>query len=258
MKVILLAGGYGTRLSEYTDIQPKPMVKVGPYPILLHIMNSYAAFGFKDFGIALGYKGEVIKNYFLTYHSLNSDFSVNLGTGQVDRLSSSYLPDWNVTLVDTGLDTMTGGRLKRLRNYIGDDERFMLTYGDGLCDVDLQALVAFHKGHGKLATLCAVRPTARFGELKITDNQVMTFDEKPQLGQGWINAGFFVFEREILDLIEGDDTMLEREPLSELAQRGELMSFKHEGFWQCMDNIRDHQMLNNLWEQGKAPWKVST
>lgn len=255
MKVVLLAGGYGTRLSEYTEIIPKPMVKIGPYPIIWHIMNAYASFGFTDFGLALGYKGDVIKNYFQSYHSLNSDFSVNLRTGEIIR-QSSYLPDWNVTLVDTGTDTMTGGRLKRLRHYIGDDERFMLTYGDGLSDVDLSALLAFHKGHGKLATLCAVRPTARFGELKITDDQVMNFDEKPQLGQGWINGGFFVFEQEIFDLIQGDNIMLEREPLSELAQRGELMSFKHEGFWQCMDNIRDHQILNNLWEQGQAPWKV--
>jgi glucose-1-phosphate cytidylyltransferase len=254
MKVILLAGGYGTRMSEYTSLIPKPMVKIGRYPILWHIMNTYASFGHKDFYVALGYKADVVKQYFAQFHTLNSDFSVNLGSGRLTALNNST-DDWEVTLVDTGIETMTGGRVKRMGAYVGTDEPVLLTYGDGVSDIDIDALLNFHRSHGKMVTMSAVRPVARFGELEISDGHVTSFEEKPQLHQGWINGGYFVVQPEFFDLIDGDSTMMERGPLEKVTQLGELMAYKHQGFWQCMDTKRDHEMLEKLWTEDKAPWK---
>lgn len=253
MKVIILAGGFGTRLAEYTETVPKPMVSVGGRPILWHIMRTYAHFGHKDFYLALGYKAELVKEYFLHYRSVNSDFSVDLGTGEV-TLFHAEDTDWRVTLVHTGLDSMTGGRVKRMQSLIGD-EPFMLTYGDGLADIDLNALLDFHRSHGKMVTVTAVHPGARFGELMIDSDQVKTFQEKPQMGQGWINGGYFVMQPEFIDLIVNDSAILEREPLEKAARMGELMAFRHEGYWQCMDTKRDRDSLEAIWSSGKAPWK---
>lgn len=253
MKVILLAGGLGTRLSEYTESIPKPMVSIGGRPILWHIMKNYAYFGHKDFYIALGYKAEVIKEYFLHYRTMNADFSVNLGTGAVTSHQQDEV-DWKVTLVNSGLHTMTGGRVKLMKPFIGN-ETFLLTYGDGLSDVNLDSLINFHKSHGKLITMTAVRPAARFGELELDIDQVVSFKEKPQLDKGWINGGFFVMEPESIELIAGEDIMLEREPLDSAASQGELMAYRHEGFWQCMDTKRDHELLTKLWNSHSAPWK---
>jgi glucose-1-phosphate cytidylyltransferase len=255
MKVILLAGGYGTRMSEYTALIPKPMVEIGRRPILWHIMKTYASFGHNDFYVALGYKADLIKQYFAQFHTVNSDFSVNLGSGRITGLNSST-DDWQVTLVDTGLDTMTGGRVKRMRDYVGGDEPLLLTYGDGVSDINIDALLDFHRCHGKMVTMSAVRPVARFGELDIDDGRVISFEEKPQLHQGWINGGYFVVQPEFFDLIDGDSTMMEREPLEKATRMGELMAYKHEGFWQCMDTKRDHEMLEKLWAANNAPWKV--
>jgi glucose-1-phosphate cytidylyltransferase len=252
MKVILLAGGFGTRLSEYTDLIPKPMIPIGNRPILWHIMKTYSGCGYKDFILALGYKAEVVKDYFLNYRALNSNFTIDLCSGQVlPHLSDSV--DWRVSLFDTGEKTMTGGRIKRLREFIGN-ERFMVTYGDGLSDIDLHSVEKFHLSHGKMVTVSAVRPAARFGELELDGNRVVRFQEKPQLQEGWINGGFFVFEPEFIDLIDGDDTMLEREPLERAAKRGQLMAYLHEGFWQCMDTKRDNELLQLMWASGAAPW----
>ncbi len=251
MKVIILAGGYGTRLSEYTSVIPKPMVKIGPKPIIWHIMEHYASYGFKDFYLALGYKAESIKEYFLNYTSLNSDFSINLLSGEVATTNEPFV-DWNVALLDTGIDTLTGGRIRRLNEFV-KNETFMVTYGDGLSDIDLQQLLDFHKQHGKMVTISAVHPTARFGELNLDGEKVVTFREKPQLHEGWINGGFMVIEPKFLDLIAGDETMLEKEPFEIAASMGELMAYRHPGFWQCMDTKRDHEFLEKLWENG-APW----
>jgi glucose-1-phosphate cytidylyltransferase len=251
MKVILLAGGFGTRLAEYTDVIPKPMVPVGGKPILWHIMQTYAHFGHKDFYVALGYKAEVIKSFFLNYRSLNADFTVDLGSGTVIPHQLDVV-DWKVTLVNTGDVSMTGGRVKRMRQYIGN-ETCMLTYGDGIADIDLEALLAFHRSHGKMVTVSAVRPAARFGELEMNGSHVTHFKEKPQLHEGWINGGYFIIEPAFFDLIAGDDTMLEREPLELAAKAGELMAYHHDGFWQCMDTKRDHELLESLWVRG-APW----
>lgn len=253
MKTIILAGGFGTRLAEYTDVIPKPMVPVGGRPVLWHIMRSYAHFGHKDFYLALGYKAEVIKEYFLHYRSLNADFTVDLATGAIVPHQKDDA-DWRVTLVDTGLDSMTGGRVKRLQSFIGN-EPFMLTYGDGVADIDLDGLLAFHRSHGKMVTVTAVHPGARFGELVMDGNQITSFKEKPQTGQGWINGGYFVIEPAFFDLIEGDSTILERAPLERAASLGELMAYQHEGFWQCMDTKRDRDLLEDLWVSGSAPWK---
>lgn len=253
MKVILLAGGYGTRLSEYTGVIPKPMVPIGGKPIIWHIMQTYANFGHKDFYVALGYKAEIIKDYFLNYHSLNADFTVDLATGLVSPHQADPV-DWRITLVNTGNDSMTGGRVKRMRPYIGN-QTCMLTYGDGVSDIDLNALLAFHRSHGKMVTITAVRPAARFGELEIENTQVKSFQEKPQMHEGWINGGYFIVEPEFFDLIEGDGTLLEREPLEKITKAGELMAYRHDGFWHCMDTKRDHELLEALWENG-APWIV--
>ena len=254
MKVIILAGGFGTRLSEYTESIPKPMVPVGGKPILWHIMKTYAHFGHKDFYLALGYKAEIIKEYFLTFSAINSDFTVELSNGTVE-LHQTDDTDWRVTLVHTGLESMTGGRVKRLQKFIGN-EPFMLTYGDGVADINLEELLKFHKSHGKMVTITAVHPSARFGELTIKDHQVMAFQEKPQTGQGWINGGYFIVEPKFFDLIEGDMTILEREPLEEVASMGELMAYHHRGFWQCIDTKRDLDLLEELWNTGIAPWRV--
>ena len=251
MKVILLAGGFGTRLSEYTESIPKPMVTVGGRPILWHIMRIYAHFGHKDFYLALGYKAEVIKEYFLHYRTMNANFTVNLGTGVVHPHQTEKI-DWSVTLVDTGLDTMTGGRVKRLQSFIGN-ETFMLTYGDGVADINLDAVLKFHKSHGKMVTLSAVRPAARFGDLEFDGDRVSSFQEKSQLHEGWINGGFFIIEPEFFDLIDDDSQMFEREPLERAVVAGELMAFKHQGFWHCMDTKRDRDLLESMWEKD-APW----
>ncbi len=253
MKVVLLAGGFGTRLSEYTELVPKPMVQIGGKPILWHIMKTYAHYGHKDFYVALGYKAEVIKDYFLNYMALNSDFSVDLSSGKVTSHETNSV-DWKVTLVHTGDQSMTGGRVKRLKSYIGD-EPFMLSYGDGVADINLDELLAFHKNHGKLVTVSAVRPSARFGELDLDGSKVKSFKEKPQMHHGWINGGYFVIQPEFLDYISGDEIMLEREPLEAASKAGELMAYRHEGFWHCMDTKRDHELLEAMWREG-APWSV--
>jgi glucose-1-phosphate cytidylyltransferase len=254
MKVVLLAGGFGSRLAEHTEARPKPMVEIGPHPILWHIMNTYASHGFSDFVVACGYKAEVIKEYFDSFFIRQADYVVHLKSGKKEIVRSDA-PDWNVALVDTGLHTMTGGRLKRLRDWI-EGTTFMVTYGDGVSDVDVRALVAFHRSHKRLATVTAVRPPARFGGLSIEGSMVREFSEKPQSGEGWINGGFFVFEPKVLEYVAGDQTSLEREPLERLALEGQLAAYKHEGFWHPMDTLRDLRTLTTLWESGKAPWKV--
>jgi glucose-1-phosphate cytidylyltransferase len=252
VKVIILAGGLGTRLSEYSGTLPKPMVKIGDKPILWHIMQTYAHFGHKDFYIALGHKSEVIKEYFLNYLALNSDFTIDLSSGTVTpKLIDN--PDWQVTLINTGNKTMTGGRAKIVSNLIGN-ETCMLTYGDGVSDIDIGALLEFHESHGKLVTVSAVRPTARFGEIRLKGSTVTSFKEKPQMHDGWINGGYFVIEPAFFDLIAGEATLLEQEPLEKAAQMGELMAYCHEGFWQCLDTKRDLEILETLWVTG-APWK---
>ena len=254
MKVAILAGGLGTRISEETENKPKPMVEIGGQPILWHIMMHYHQYGFRDFCIALGYKGPVIKKYMVDYCALNSNLTVGLRNGEV-RTHDGYLLDWTVDLIDTGLMTNTGGRIKRLAPYI-DNETFMLTWGDGVSNINLHDLLAFHRSHGKLATLTAVRPPARFGHLELDGEQIVEFSEKPQTKEGWINGAFFVLEPEILDYIDGDKTQWEKEPLERLARDGQLMAYKHNGFWQCMDTLRDKRRLENLWANGKAPWKT--
>ena len=248
MKVFLLAGGFGTRLAEYSTIIPKPMVKIGSKPILWLIMKTFANYGYNDFHVALGYKSEVIKDYFLNYHTLNSDFTVDLSSGLVTTYGDSRV-DWKISLIDTGQNTMTGGRLKRMKEYI-NNEPFFLTYGDGLCDVNLNELLLFHKSHGKLVTVTAVHPGARFGELLIDNNEVKFFQEKPQTQKGWINGGYFIIEPEFLEFIENDNTILEKEPLEKACQMGQLMAYKHEGFWQCMDTKRDKDNLEVLLKRG--------
>ncbi len=254
MKVAILAGGVGSRLSEETESRPKPMVEIGGHPILWHIMKLYACQGFSDFVIALGYKGEVIKRFMVDYCSLSSDLTVSLGTGDVHLLDGSR-DDWRVSLIDTGLGTQTGGRIKRLRPHVGEGT-FMLTWGDGVADIDLHALLRFHRAHGKLATMTAVRPPARFGHLELEGDRVTEFSEKPQLGEGWINGAFLVLEPGIFDYIDGDDTHWERQPLERLAADGQLMAYRHEGFWQCMDTLRDKVLLQELWDSGQAPWRI--
>jgi len=254
MKVIILAGGFGTRLSEYTHRIPKPMVNIPDRPILHHIMQRYSSFGHNDFYIALGYKAEVIKEYFLNIGKTISDSSNHLSI--CVNKNKSKDSKWHVTLVDTGQTTLTGGRVKQMQNFI-DDEPFMLTYGDGLADIDFHKLLKFHNQHGKLVTVSAVRPVARFGELKIDGNKVISFKEKPQVTTGWINGGFFICKPKFFDLIKDDDqTVLEAEPLEQAASMEQLMAYKHEGFWQCMDNKRDKDLLAELWSSGKAPWKI--
>jgi glucose-1-phosphate cytidylyltransferase len=255
VKVVLLAGGLGTRLAEETEVKPKPMVEIGGRPILWHIMKHYAAHGFDEFYVALGYKGEVLKRYFVDYLSLNGSMTLDFRTGQMQPRRHTC-EDWVVHLEDTGLNTMTGGRLKRLEPQLGDGGPFMLTYGDGVCDVDLRGLLEFHRRCGRLATLTAVRPPARFGGLVFDGDRVAEFTEKPQIGEGWINGGFMVMEPGVFGYLEGDDTVLESHCLERLAEDGQLAAYKHEGFWQCMDTVRDKRLLEGLWESGRAPWRV--
>jgi glucose-1-phosphate cytidylyltransferase len=252
MKTVILAGGAGTRLAEETEVRPKPMVDIGGRPILWHVMSVYAAYGFKEFVVALGYKGEEIKRYFLNHYHVRSDLTVDLRSGEVG-VHGDPDDDWILHLIDTGQATMTGGRVKRLAEWI--DGTFMLTYGDGVGDVDVAELVNFHRSHGKLATITAVRPPARFGGLAMDGDAVESFTEKPQIGEGWINGGFFVLEPAVIDLIDGDETSFEREPLERLAKDGELMAFRHDGFWQCMDTLRDLRLIRELWDEGDAPWR---
>lgn len=254
MKVALLAGGVGSRLAEETEIKPKPMVEIGGKPILWHIMKHYAHYGYKDFVVALGYKGEYIKKYMVDFSSLTGNLKVNLGSGKVD-VQGGTRPDWTVELVDTGISTLTGGRIKRLAPHIGN-ETFMLTWGDGVSDVDLKKLLAFHRSHGKLVTMTAVRPPARFGHLVFEGDKISQFSEKPQIGEGWINGAFFVVEPKVFDYIDGDETQWEKEPLERLAAEGQLMAYRHTSFWQCMDTLRDKKLLEDLWQHGGAPWKI--
>lgn len=256
MKTIILAGGLGTRLSEETVLKPKPMVEIGGHPILWHIMSTYAHFGYMEFAVALGYRGEVIKDYFLNFRARNSDMVVDLGSGKANLKDKGSHPAWKVHLVDTGAASHTGGRLRRMKSVIAEDPVFMATYGDGVGNVDIQSLVTFHRAHGKLATVTAVRPPARFGGLALDGHRVTRFAEKPQAGEGWINGGFFVLDRQVLDYIDGDETPFETTPLERLAQEGQLMAFRHEGFWQPMDTLREKHLLEELWQTGRAPWKV--
>lgn len=252
MKVVILAGGFGTRLSEYTESIPKPMITIGNKPIVWHIMKTYAKFGHTDFYLALGYKSELIKDYFINYRSLNSDFTIDLESGNLTAHQQDDI-NWKVTLVDTGLNSMTGGRVKRMQKFIGN-ETFLLTYGDGVSNINVAALVDFHKSHGKMVTVSAVHPSARFGELELNGNLVTSFKEKPQTMQGWINGGYFVIEPEFFDLINNDTTILEQGPLEKASELGELMSYQHDGFWQCMDTKRDRDSLEGMWETGNPPW----
>jgi len=254
MKVAILAGGLGTRLSEETTVKPKPMVEVGGKPMLWHIMKIYAAQGFREFVVALGYKGEMIKDYFLNYHYHARNLTVNLGDGEVSTHDGSG-EDWVVHLLDTGADTQTGGRVKRVAEFIGN-EPFMLTYGDGVADIDLPALLDFHKAQGRLVTITAVRPPARFGHMVIENGRVVQFQEKPQIGEGWINGGFFVLQPGILDYIAGDQTSWEFDALEKLAAQGQVAAYPLETFWQGMDTMRDVRSLEKLWSEGKAPWKI--
>lgn len=254
MKVAILAGGFGTRLAEETDIRPKPMVEIGGLPMLWHIMKIYSTYGFNDFVIALGYKGEYIKKYIVDYAGLNGNLKVALRTGIVEHNQTEH-PDWTINLIDTGVKTQTGGRIKRLVPYLGN-ETFMLTWGDGVADIDLDNLLAFHRAHGKLATMTAVRPPARYGHLELEGDHVAEFSEKPQTGEGWINGAFFVLEPAVFDYIESDETVWEHEPLERLARNRQLMAYRHTSFWQCMDTLREKHILERLWQSSAAPWKI--
>jgi glucose-1-phosphate cytidylyltransferase len=255
MKAVILAGGLGSRLSEETSTRPKPMVEIGGKPILWHILNIFSGHGVNEFIIALGYRAEVVKEYFVNFYALNNDISIDLESGRT-TIHRGKSPSWKLHLVDTGLSTQTGGRIKRIENWLGDDEVFMATYGDGVADVDIRALVRFHEAHRRLATVTTVRPPARFGQIVLKGSQVREFSEKPQTGEGWINGGFFVLSRKVLRYIDGDDTLWEREPMERLARDGELMAYRHEGFWQPMDTLREKRLLEELWVSGNAPWKT--
>ena len=255
MKAVILAGGLGTRLSEETLLKPKPMIEIGGKPMLWHIMKMYSAHGVNDFVICCGYRGYVIKEYFANYFLHMSDVTFDLQRNSMEVHQRNAEP-WRVTLVDTGDSTMTGGRIRRIADYVKDEEAFCLTYGDGVSDVDLTALMAFHRAHGLMATITATYPLGRFGTLELRDDQrVASFKEKPKGDGGMINGGFFVLSPRVIDLIDGDDTTWEREPLERLAEQGELKAYRHEGFWQCMDTLRDVRLLESLWREGKAPWK---
>jgi glucose-1-phosphate cytidylyltransferase len=255
MKVAILAGGIGSRLSEETVERPKPMVEIGDKPILWHIIQTYAHYGFNDFVVALGYKGEYIKRWMADYASLTNDLTIDMSTGGVGIHGGHKRDDWRVSLIETGKSTGTGGRIKRLAPYLGTGT-FMLTWGDGVSDVPIPDLLDFHRKHGKLCTLTAVRPPARFGHLELDGDQIVEFSEKPQTGEGWINGAFFVCEPEVLDYIDDDATMFEKEPLERLAKDGQLMAYQHHGFWQCMDTIRDKKLLERMWDSDQAAWKV--
>jgi glucose-1-phosphate cytidylyltransferase len=256
MKAVILAGGFGSRLSEETAFRPKPAVEIGGKPILWHIMNIYSAHGVNEFVIAVGYKAEIIKQYFLSFYALNNDISVDLETGRVVVHNGYTQPRWKVHLVDTGLHTQTGGRLKRLRSWLEDGQTFMFTYGDGGADIDIGALLAFHRSHGKLATVTTVRSPERFGRIAFEGDRVVEFYEKPERSEGWINGGYFVLEPGVIDYIDGDETVWERDAVPRLARDGQLMGYRHHGFWSCMDTLKEKNMLEELWASGKAPWKI--
>jgi glucose-1-phosphate cytidylyltransferase len=256
MKVIILCGGLGTRLREETEYRPKPLVDVGGRPILWHIMKLYAHYGFRDFVLCLGYRGNMIKEYFLNYEAVNNDFTICLGAqNHINYHGVHKEQDFRVTLADTGLETMTGGRVKRVEKYV-DDDTFMVTYGDGVADLDIQALIDFHRAHGRLATVTSVRPISRFGILDVDKGgRVLSFAEKPRM-DGWASAGFLVFNRRVFDYLSGDDCVLEQEPLERLAREGQLIAYRHTGFFYAMDTYREYKYLNEIWASGKAPWKV--
>jgi glucose-1-phosphate cytidylyltransferase len=256
MKVVILAGGFGSRISEESHLKPKPMIEIGEKPILWHIMKMYSHYGFHEFVICCGYKQHVIKEWFADYYLHNSNITFDFTQENKMIVHNHHMDPWKVTLVDTGLHTMTGGRIRRVRDYL-DGETFMLTYGDGVADVDVSKLLEFHRSHGKMLTLTAVQPGGRFGVLDIReDGGITNFREKKKEDEGWINAGFMVVEPQMLDLIEGDDTVFEKYPMEEAARRGELNAYKHHGFWQCMDTLREKNMLETLWQSGQAPWKI--
>jgi glucose-1-phosphate cytidylyltransferase len=255
MKAVILAGGFGSRLSEETTLRPKPMVEIGGRPILWHIMNIYGAQGVTDFVIALGYRGEVVKQYFLNFCANNSDLSIDLASGKT-TVHDGQLPEWRVHLVDTGLHTQTGGRLRRLRSWLADEDAFVFTYGDGVADLSVRDLLAFHRSHGKLATVTTVRSPERFGRIAFRGDAVTDFYEKPERGSGWINGGFFVLHPKVIDYIDGDETAWERDPVERLARAGQLMGYRHHGFWSCMDTLKEKNLLEDLWNSGRAPWKV--
>ncbi|MCI5902756.1 MAG: glucose-1-phosphate cytidylyltransferase [Blautia sp.] len=256
MKVVILAGGFGTRISEESHLKPKPMIEIGEKPILWHIMKIYSHYGFNEFVVCCGYKQHVIKEWFADYYLHNSDITFDFTQEDKMIVHNTALEPWKVTLVDTGLNTMTGGRIRRVRNYLGE-EPFMLTYGDGVADVDIRALLKFHREHGQMATITSVQPGGRFGTLDILEDGTITnFREKKKDDGGWINAGFMVLEPEIMDLIDGDDTVFEKKPLEEAARRGQLNTYKHRGFWQCMDTLREKEQLEAMWNSGTAPWKI--
>ncbi len=254
MKVVILSGGLGTRLAEETEVKPKPMVPIGGRPLLWHIMKGYGSQGFREFFIALGYKGEDIKRYFLDYHGLAKSVTIELATGRAN-FHESEIDDWIVHLMDTGVATQTGGRVKKLQPWL-EDSTFMLTYGDGVCNVDLNALLRFHRSHGKVATITAVRPPARFGAIKFNEDSVIDFMEKPQAGEGWINGGFMCLEPQVFDYLKSENDSLEADALERLAADGQLIAYKHHDFWQCMDTLRDVRVLESLWQGGQAPWKT--
>jgi len=256
MKVVILAGGYGTRISEESHLRPKPMIEIGDKPILWHIMKEYSHYGFNDFIICCGYKQHVIKEWFADYYLYNSDVTFDFTDNGSMQIHNNVSEPWKVTLVDTGLDTMTGGRIKRIQKYVGN-ETFMLTYGDGVCDVNLKQLLDFHRINGKMVTITAISIAQRFGVLDISDkNEVLSFKEKSNNGNERINGGYMVLEPDIFDLIEGDSTVLERETLEIVARRGQLAAYKYDGYWQCMDTKREKDKLDELWKNGQAPWKV--
>jgi glucose-1-phosphate cytidylyltransferase len=253
MKVVILAGGLGTRLAEETELKPKPMVEIGGYPILWHILKIYSHYGFNEFFIALGYKGEIIKKFFVDYCNLNGNMTIDFQTGRTE-IHGRDSENWTLHLIETGQSSQTGGRVKRLENYL-QDSTFMVTYGDGVCDVNLEDLLAFHKSHGRMATVTAVHPPARYGEILIKEDSTTEFTEKPQTGEGWINGGFLVLEPSIFQYLSGDDSVLEKDLLERLAVENQLMAYKHSGFWQCMDTLRDKKFLETLWDRGTPPWK---
>jgi glucose-1-phosphate cytidylyltransferase len=256
MKAVILAGGLGSRLSEETALRPKPMVEIGGKPILWHIMKTYACHGINEFIVALGYKGEVVKDYFLRFYAINNDLTIDLECGATTIHKNGHQTNWKVHLADTGLHTQTGGRLKRLDRWLEKDETFLFTYGDGVTDLNIQALLEFHRCHGKIATVTTVRSPARFGRIGFSGDQVTNFYEKPESGEGWINGGYFVLNRKAFDYIEGDDTIWEHGPVERLARDGQLMGYRHHGFWSCMDTLKEKNILEEFWNSGKAPWAL--
>lgn len=256
MKAVILAGGLGSRLSEETTLRPKPMIEIGGKPILWHIMKIYSCFEVDEFIVALGYKGEVVKDYFLRFYAINNDLTIDLGCGETTIHKNGHQTNWKVHLADTGLFTQTGGRLKRLKKWLAEDETFLFTYGDGVTDLNVRALLEFHQRHGKIATVTTVRSPARFGRIGFEGDRVTNFYEKPETGEGWINGGYFVLNRRAFDYLEGDDTVWEHGPVERLAAEGQLMGYRHHGFWSCMDTLKEKNILEEMWNSGNAPWAI--